>query len=86
MLKTKAGEMIGTQVDPVWKILGSQVEPLSVDVATACKITGLGRSKLYELLGADEIRSIKCGKRRLIPMAALREWLARLEASAHQAV
>ena len=75
MLKTKVGEIIGTHI-----------EPLSVDIATACKITGLGRSKLYELLGADEIRSIKCGKRRLIPVAALREWLAKLEASAHQAV
>jgi excisionase family DNA binding protein len=43
-------------------------------------MTGLGRSKLYQLMDAGEIRSVKVGKRRLIPVSALREFVARLEA------
>jgi len=89
MLKTKADQIMGTNVAPKTKpdeIIGTRLEPLSVDIATACSITGLGRFKLYELLGANEIRSIKCGKRRLISVAALRERLAKFEASVQQTV
>jgi excisionase family DNA binding protein len=60
----------------------TQPEPLSVDISEACRLIGLGRSKLYELLTAGEIQSVKVGKRRLVPMASLRAWLARLQAGA----
>lgn len=68
MLKTRHGDIVGTTI-----------EPLSVDIPDACRLTGLGRSKLYELLGNGEIASVKVGKRRLITVAALRAWLDRLQ-------
>ena len=67
MLTTLKGDTIGTQI-----------EPLSVDIPGACQLTGLGRSKLYDLLGRGEIASVKVGKRRLILVAELRAWLQRL--------
>ena len=56
-----------------------QLEPLSVDIPEACRLTGLGRSKLYQLLGNGEIASVKVGKRRLITVASLRCWFDRLQ-------
>ena len=70
MIKTKRGSVIGTRV-----------EPLSVTIPDACTMTGLGRSKLYELLASGEIRSGKAGRRRLIPVDALREWVDSLAPS-----
>jgi excisionase family DNA binding protein len=69
MLKIRAGDVVGTHV-----------EPLSVDIPGACRLTGLGRSKIYELLGNGEIRSLKVGRRRIITLAAIRNFLDRLQA------
>lgn len=57
----------------------NRLEPLSVDIPEACRLTGLGRSKLYQLLGNGEIASVKVGKRRLITVASLRCWFDRLQ-------
>ena len=58
--------------------IGTRLEPLSVDIPGACRLTELGRSKLYDLLGNGDIASVKVGKRRLIPVAGLRAWLQQL--------
>ena len=39
-------------------------EPISVRVATAVKLTGIGRSTLYELIKSGEIETIKIGRLR----------------------
>ena len=39
---------------------------------------GLGRSKVYELISSKEIETLKIGKRRLIPVQAMDEWIAGL--------
>jgi len=49
--------------------------PLAVRVPEACRLTGIGRSKLYELIAAGEIRVIKVGSITLIPWAALQQFL-----------
>jgi excisionase family DNA binding protein len=49
--------------------------PLAVRVPEACRLTGIGRSKLYELIAAGEIRIIKVGSITLIPFAGLHEFL-----------
>jgi excisionase family DNA binding protein len=69
MLKTRAGDIVGTHDDTLY-----------VDIQGACRLTGLGRSKLYELLGNGEIQSLKVGRRRIVTMAALRDFLNRLQA------
>jgi excisionase family DNA binding protein len=51
--------------------------PLTVRVKEACRLTGIGRSKLYELIAADEIDTIKVGTITLIPMASLKHFLDR---------
>lgn len=44
---------------------------LSID--EAARALGIGRSALYAELAADRIRSIKIGRRRLIPSSAIAE-------------
>lgn len=51
--------------------------PLTVRVSEACRLTGIGRSKLYELVKAGEIETIKLGRMTLIPMASLTKLLDR---------
>lgn len=42
---------------------------------------GIGRTKLYELTGSGELRSVKVGRRRLWPTDALREYVDHLQAA-----
>ena len=48
---------------------------LTVRVHEACRITGIGRSKLYELIQAGDIETIKVGAITLIPMESLNTFL-----------
>ena len=54
------------------------VEPLTVNIAEACRITGISRSELYRRLAAEQVRAIKSGARTLILMDSLRQHLASL--------
>lgn len=47
-------------------------EPISVRIPEACRLTGIGRSKLYELIGEGHIDIVKVGAITLIPMESLR--------------
>jgi excisionase family DNA binding protein len=49
--------------------------PLTVRVPEACRITGIGRSKLYELIRDGKIRTIKVGAMTLVPVSSLAEFL-----------
>jgi len=49
--------------------------PITVRVREACRLTGIGRSKLYELMSAGEIETVKVGTITLIPTAALQRFL-----------
>jgi excisionase family DNA binding protein len=50
-------------------------DPISVRVREACRITGIGRSKLYVLIAAGEIETIKVGAITLIPTDSLRRFI-----------
>jgi excisionase family DNA binding protein len=39
----------------------------------------LSRSVLYELIRSGQLRTVKQGRRRLVPVSALAEYVARLE-------
>lgn len=41
------------------------------------EVTGLGRSKVYQLLAAGEIPAIRVGGRLRVPTESLRDWIAR---------
>lgn len=49
--------------------------PFTVRIREACRLTGIGRSKLYELIAAGEIEIVKVGTMTLIPTAAIQRFL-----------
>lgn len=53
---------------------------LAVSPTEAARMLGLGRTKLYELIAANQLISIKIGARRLIRVSAIEEFLDRLTA------
>ena len=50
---------------------GASLKPIAVRIREACRLTGIGRSKLYELIAAGEIDIIKVGTITLIPTESL---------------
>jgi len=52
-------------------------ELITVRIKDACRITGIGRSKLYELIAAREIEVIKVGTMTLVPVAGLKDFIER---------
>jgi excisionase family DNA binding protein len=48
-----------------------QSEPIAVRIKEAIRLTGIGRSKLYELIGSGDLEVAKIGNCTLIPMASL---------------
>jgi len=56
---------------PIPSDTASSFVPLSVRIPEACRLTGIGRSKLYELIKAGEIETIKVGAMTLVPMDGL---------------
>lgn len=51
------------------------LEPITVTVKTAAKISGLSLSTLWPHITAGRIASTKVGNRRLVYLASLREFL-----------
>lgn len=47
-------------------------EPLAYSVADACRVSSIGRTRLYQLIGEGRLQARKVGKRTLIPAASLR--------------
>lgn len=47
-------------------------EPISVRIAMAVRLTGIGRSTLYELIKSGEIETVKIGRSTLIPFRCLK--------------
>ena len=44
---------------------------LTCTIAQACEVTGLGRTKAYELIGNGQIRTTTIGRRRLVLVQSL---------------
>lgn len=49
--------------------------PMAVDVPTAAKALGMSNGKTWQLVISGELRSKLVGRRRLVPVAAIREFL-----------
>lgn len=50
---------------------------ITLRIPDACRATGIGRSKLYELIKLGEIDTIKIGRITLIPVASIERLIAR---------
>ena len=48
------------------------LEPLAYSVGEACRVSSLGRTRLYQLIAEGRLDVRKIGKRTLIPAASLR--------------
>ena len=53
------------------------MEPLTVRIKTAVKLTGIGRSTLYELIQSGEIETVKIGRSTLIPYRCIKRLVER---------
>ena len=49
------------------------IEPIAVRLPEATRLTGIGRSKLYELIASGDIETAKIGTCTLITVASLRQ-------------
>ena len=56
-------------------------EVIAHTIADAVKISGIGRTTLYELIAAKKIDARKAGNRTLIPAESLRAFIAALPAA-----
>lgn len=48
------------------------LDPVTITVPAAMRASGLGRTKIYELIARKEIESVRVGARRLIVFASLK--------------
>lgn len=61
------------------------MEPVLVPIwPDAGKAIGLGRTKTFELVGSGELPSVRVGRRRLVPVSAIRDYAERLMAEQGQ--
>ena len=58
------------------KSIPSLADKIALQIPEASHVSGLSRSKLYELIGEGELRSVKAGGRRLILRQDLEAYLA----------
>ncbi|MBU6206390.1 MAG: helix-turn-helix domain-containing protein [Alphaproteobacteria bacterium] len=60
------------QPAPLFDTAPLPLEPMTVRIPTAIQLTGIGRSKLYQLIASGEIETVKIGASTLITVASLR--------------
>ena len=53
---------------------------ITTTIVNFCRVTGIGRSKTYELLASGDLASFKIGKRRLVIMESYRRLIERQRA------
>lgn len=55
--------------------MSGQEAPILHSVAEVCRLTGLGRTTLYEEIRSKRLQSITVGRRRLTPRSAIDDWI-----------
>jgi excisionase family DNA binding protein len=60
-------------------IVPADVGILAVSPAEAGRLTGIGRTTIYNAISSGDLKSLKIGARRLVRVEALREWLLKHE-------
>ncbi|MBC7279152.1 helix-turn-helix domain-containing protein [Nocardioides sp.] len=55
-----------------------QIPPVLYRVEEAAEALRLSRTAVYDLIRAGDLRTVKIGRRRLVPIDALSEWVASL--------
>lgn len=55
-------------IERAWE---QKIEPLTVRISTAVRITGLSRSRIYELIQSGDLDTVKVGRATLVQYASL---------------
>lgn len=66
-------------IERAWE---QKIEPLTVRISTAVRITGLSRSRIYELIQSGDLDTVKVGRATLVQYGSLKA-LTASRASAH---
>lgn len=53
-------------------VAGQLLEPLAYSITDACRVSSIGRTRIYSLIKEGKLQVRKIGKRSLIPAASLR--------------
>lgn len=66
-------------------VLAPAAEPTSLprealSISEAAVSLGVGRDQIYKIIARKELRAVKCGRRTLVPLTALRSYLDGLPA------
>ena len=70
---TSKTEPVETKQTPsLFATMPLPLEPFSVRIPVAVQLTGIGRSKLYVLIAAGEVETVKVGASTLVTVASLR--------------
>jgi excisionase family DNA binding protein len=52
--------------------------PLAVTIKEGARLTGMSRTRIYELIGENRLEAVKAGRRTLLRMASLQDYMASL--------
>jgi excisionase family DNA binding protein len=58
---------------------GRRIAPLLLKPEEAAEALGIARTRVYQLMRVGELRSVKIGKLRRIPVAALQAYVEQLQ-------
>lgn len=59
-------------LQPEGSVSSAAIEPLTVRIVTAVQITGLSRSRIYELIQSGDLETVKVGRSTLILFGSLK--------------
>lgn len=62
----------------------TELEPITVRVGDAARMTGLCRSKIFRLIASGDIEAVKIGKARVVFIDSLKQFLRARAASQKQ--
>lgn len=60
------------------------MEKLLLTAEETAKVMGIGRTKVFELIAAGAMESVRIGGSRRIPASAIQEYVARLRSAPQQ--
>ena len=75
-MATRRAQANGKLTPATFAIKRLPLEPLTIRIPVAVQLTGIGRSKLYQLIAAGEIETAKVGASTLVSVASLRQLVA----------
>lgn len=60
--------------------MSAGMEPITVTTADAARLIGIGKTKLFQLIGAGELETVRLGGQRLVKVSSIRRLVGEAEA------